>query len=250
MHSPYHAAAAAELLQSCLTLCDPRDSSHQAPPSLGFSRQEYWSGLPFPSPMQESEKWKWSCSVMSNSWRPHGLQPTRLCRPWDFPGNSTWVGCHCLLRHHIILGTNSRNSHYLRKLSNTESQYWNNIAFCFKENWKSEVYLHSSGVGVGVCVFVPRFSTWAEQNPEWSWRFLAKNKEARSGKTEIQVKQWISRVISVVPFWVCDFTMNKETSILHIGGGLKCHLRYPRPKCIITKSYSQEIKYWGRTFCD
>ena len=32
-------------------LCDPRDSSlHQAPPSMGFSRQEYWSGLPFPSP--------------------------------------------------------------------------------------------------------------------------------------------------------------------------------------------------------
>ena len=30
--------------------------AHQAPPSLGFSRQEHWSGLPFPSPMHESEK--------------------------------------------------------------------------------------------------------------------------------------------------------------------------------------------------
>ena len=30
--------------------------------------------------------------------RPHGLQPTRLLRPWDFPGRSTGVGCHCLLR--------------------------------------------------------------------------------------------------------------------------------------------------------
>ena len=29
--------------------------------------------------------------------RPHGLQPTRLLRPWDFPGKSTGVGCHCLL---------------------------------------------------------------------------------------------------------------------------------------------------------
>jgi len=29
---------------------------HQAPLSLGFSRQEHWSGLPFPSPMHESEK--------------------------------------------------------------------------------------------------------------------------------------------------------------------------------------------------
>ena len=27
----------------------------------------------------------------------HGLQPTRLLRPWDFPGKSTGVGCHCLL---------------------------------------------------------------------------------------------------------------------------------------------------------
>ena len=33
--------------QLCLTLCDP--ITHQAPLSLGFSRQEYWSGLPFSS---------------------------------------------------------------------------------------------------------------------------------------------------------------------------------------------------------
>ena len=40
------------------------------PPSLGFSRQEHWSGVPFPSPMHESEKWKWSRSVVSNSVTP------------------------------------------------------------------------------------------------------------------------------------------------------------------------------------
>ena len=73
-------------------------AAHQAPPSLRFSRQEHWSGLPFPSPMHESEKWKWSRSVVSDSSRPHGLQPTRLLCPWDFPGKSTGVGCHCLLR--------------------------------------------------------------------------------------------------------------------------------------------------------
>ena len=38
-------------------------AAHQAPLSPGFSRQEHWSGLPFPSPMHESEKWKWSRSV-------------------------------------------------------------------------------------------------------------------------------------------------------------------------------------------
>ena len=36
-------------------------------------------------------------SVMSDSSRSHELQPTRLLRPWDFPGKSTGVGCHCLL---------------------------------------------------------------------------------------------------------------------------------------------------------
>ena len=75
----------------------PQTAAHQALPSLGFSRQEHWSGLPFPSPMHESEKWKWSRSVVSDSSRPHGLLPTRLLHPWDFPGKSTGVGCHCLL---------------------------------------------------------------------------------------------------------------------------------------------------------
>ena len=52
----YAAAAATKSIQSCPTLCDPIDGSHQALSSLGFSRQEHWSGLPFPSPMHESEK--------------------------------------------------------------------------------------------------------------------------------------------------------------------------------------------------
>ena len=72
-------------------------AAHQAPPSLGFSRQEHLGRLPFPSPMHETEKWKWSRSVVSDSSRPHGLQPTRLLHPWDFPGKSTGVGCHHLL---------------------------------------------------------------------------------------------------------------------------------------------------------
>ena len=59
---------------SCVRLCaTPQTAAHQAPPSLGFSRQEHWSGSPFPSPMYESEKWKSSCSVVSDSSQPHGL---------------------------------------------------------------------------------------------------------------------------------------------------------------------------------
>ena len=48
------------LLLSCFSrvrLCvTPWTAAHQAPLSLGFSRQEHWSGLPFPSSMHESEK--------------------------------------------------------------------------------------------------------------------------------------------------------------------------------------------------
>ena len=40
-------------VQLCAT---PQTAAHQAPPSLGFSRQEHWSGLPFPSPVHKSEK--------------------------------------------------------------------------------------------------------------------------------------------------------------------------------------------------
>ena len=52
----------------CVT---PEMAAHQASLSLGFSRQEPWSGLTFPSPMYESEKWKWK-------WSPVWL----LATPW------------------------------------------------------------------------------------------------------------------------------------------------------------------------
>ena len=41
---------------------------------------------------------KWSRSVVSDSLRGQGLEPTRRLRPWDFPGKSTGVGCHFLLQ--------------------------------------------------------------------------------------------------------------------------------------------------------
>ena len=57
------------LLLSCLSrvqLCvTPQTAAHQAPPSLGFSRQEHWSGLSFPSPMHESEVTR-SCLTLSD----------------------------------------------------------------------------------------------------------------------------------------------------------------------------------------
>ena len=76
------------LLLSCFNrvqLCvAPKMAAHQAPLSLGFSRQEYWSGLPFPSPIVKPSV-QFSRSVMSNSLRPHEPQHTRPPCPSQTP---------------------------------------------------------------------------------------------------------------------------------------------------------------------
>ena len=86
-------AAAAKSFQSCPTLCDPIDSSPPGFPVPGIlqARTLEWVAISFSNAL--SEKWKWSRSVVSDSVQPHGLPPTRLLCPWDFPGKSTGVGC-------------------------------------------------------------------------------------------------------------------------------------------------------------
>ena len=92
------AAAAGKSLQSCSTLCDPIDGSPpgSAIPGILQARTLEWVAISF------SNAWKWKVKVksLSHVWpsRPHRLQPTRLLCPWDFPGKSTGVGCHCLPR--------------------------------------------------------------------------------------------------------------------------------------------------------
>ena len=67
-----------KVAQSCLTL-----RPHGLCKSMEFSRQEHWSGLSFPSPMHESEKWKWSHSKCLT------LHDPRDCSP---PGSSIhWI---------------------------------------------------------------------------------------------------------------------------------------------------------------
>ena len=60
------AAAAANSLQSCPTLCDLIDGSPPGSAIPAILQARTLGGLPFPSLMHESEKWKWSRSVMSN----------------------------------------------------------------------------------------------------------------------------------------------------------------------------------------
>ena len=89
------AAAAAKSLQSCPTLCDPRDGSPPGSPVPGIlqARTLEWVAISF------SNAWKWKVKVKSlsrvrPSATPHGLQPARLLHVRDFPGKSIGVGCH------------------------------------------------------------------------------------------------------------------------------------------------------------
>ena len=92
------AAAAAKSLQSCPTLCDPIDSSPPGSAVPGILQARMLEGVA----ISFSNAWKWKGKVKSlscvrlftDSSRPHGLQPTRLLCPWDYPGKNTGVDCH------------------------------------------------------------------------------------------------------------------------------------------------------------
>jgi len=86
--------------------------------------------------MQESEKWKGSRSVVSDSSRPHGPQPTRLLHPWDFPGKSAGVACHCLLWY--ILTKECRKKVYPFLLENSRF-------YLLLSSWEPQTPFSSSG---------------------------------------------------------------------------------------------------------
>ena len=90
-----------EVAPSRLTLATPWTSAYQAPLSMGFSRQEYWSGVPLPSPVHEREKWEWSCSVM----------PT-LSDPMDFslPGSSVHGICQAKILEWVAISFSRESS--------------------------------------------------------------------------------------------------------------------------------------------
>ena len=106
----------------------PWTAAHQAPPSLGFSRQEHWSRLPFPSPMHESEKWKWNHSVLSDSaipWTAAHQAPPSM----GFSRQEYWSGVP-LPSPHIKLGThNSKKNGFLNKSMYCWSLWVNRILF-------------------------------------------------------------------------------------------------------------------------
>ena len=156
---------------SRVRLCaTPETAAHQAPPSLGFSRQEHWSGLPFPSPMHESEKWKWSHSVVSDSLRPHGLQPTRLLCPWDFLGKSAGVGCHCLLWSSLVYSKEKlrcrdvMNQLEIRELVNDEAMVgMNKTPVSLSRHIPSACFFFAHECLVCCCIWVEVPWGWGQQ---------------------------------------------------------------------------------------
>ena len=79
---------------SCVQLLvTPWTAAHQAPPSMGFSRQEYWSRLPLPSPLcyTVGPYCVLSPSVMSNSLQPHEVEPQPLLS-MEFSRQEYWSG--------------------------------------------------------------------------------------------------------------------------------------------------------------
>ena len=80
-------------------------------------------------------KWKWSPSVVSDSLQPHGLEPTGLLSPWNFPGKSPGVGCHFLLQG--IFPTQGSNTLQADALQSEPPQ----DSKCSK-SWKRWLQLH------------------------------------------------------------------------------------------------------------
>ena len=109
--APAAAAAAAKSLQSCPSLCNPIGGSPPGSPVPGIlqARTLEWVAISF------SNAWKWKVkvkSVVSDSQWSHGLQPTRLLHPWNFPGKSTGVGCHRLLWRSPYITTKVAPAHH------------------------------------------------------------------------------------------------------------------------------------------
>ena len=139
------------------------DSVHQALPSLGFSRQEHWSGLPFPSPMHESEKWKWSCSVVSDSSRVPWTAAYQARPSAGLSRQEYWSGLPLpslneagqrvieFFQENTLVIANTLFQHHKRRLYTwtlPDGQYWNQIDYILcSQRWRSSIQSAKTRLG-------------------------------------------------------------------------------------------------------
>ena len=120
-------------------LATPWTAAHQAPPSMGFSRREYWRGVPLSSPgkigkkIYQSQKWKmyhlWeNLKIFSHIWenlhfvsvKPPCDLPTFLLGSWYLSLYSSFLSIRCLFSGHLLLYFLAQQEWKLRAAHNTE----------------------------------------------------------------------------------------------------------------------------------
>ena len=110
-----------KVAQSCLINLTPWTVVYQAPPSLEFSRQEYWSGLPFPSPGDLPDP---GIEPGSPALQVDALPSVESVISWQLVSvlncwSPSWyqkVGCWCWKRHYIFDAEKEKTQHFKWKL--------------------------------------------------------------------------------------------------------------------------------------
>ena len=155
------------VIQSRQTLCNPMDVAHQAPLSIGFSRQEYWSGLPFPPPRGLSDPGIKSISpALAGRFFFFFLpsEPSGKTMKMSLFIKNHWEGFSCVKkRHHLQIP--------LTKICQKVFSPWTLHV--------SRTRLHECGVRCDMCpdtinslfIFLNGLRRDAEESPEWPAKF-------------------------------------------------------------------------------
>ena len=144
--------------------------TYQAPPSMRFSRQEYWSGLPFPSPRDlpdpgiepRSPALQADALTSEPPGKPSEVtsrvqlfvtpwtvdnQPPPMESPWDFPGKSTGVGCHFLLQ--MIFPSQGSNPGLL---------HCRQMLYCLRHQERHSIYPEETKIERDSCIMLKQYS--------------------------------------------------------------------------------------------
>ena len=133
-----------EVTQSCLTLSDPMDYSPPGPPSMGFSRQEYWSGVPLPSPyiyFAGPDSKEFACSAGDLSLTPglgrspgerNGYSLQYSCLENSMDRGAWWATVHGVTKSRTRLSNYTLKDMYSMHLTSRfkitfKEYYWPNI---------------------------------------------------------------------------------------------------------------------------